>query len=157
MFDTQVVVVPSVVSGQGKATLWRPFAKRIAPPRDLKWSLQRIRLTLSYSADTAPTDPTTLVYTATHGIGGNSVKNGTFPCAGVWKNIISPESEIMWVGCVPPGQSSYDPQIPVIVSQSDFLIVAVSDAAYIANSPSLGRTFVVRFSLDIDVTQNRDE
>lgn len=122
-----------------------PFiaARRIAPPRDTVWQLQRIRL--------AASGATYVFYTNLNGVGAPNTTEGAMPSCGLWRNRIAPETEIVHVGCVPPRMTSYEPQIPVVFREADFLIFAVQDHGY--NGSGLAHAFSV--SLEIDVEESR--
>lgn len=126
-------------SGAGLAQIGNAtwLARRIAPPRDTQWELERVRMGAQGGVY--------LYQTNYNGFGQLVTTNGTMPMAGLWKNRIARETEIVFDGCIPPKMRSYDPQIPVVITQSDFLIFAAHDA-YLSTS-------AVSINLQIDVSE----
>lgn len=134
----------AISGGQGTSVVlgfsnWA--ARRIAPPRDSTWLLERIRL--------GAFGGMYLYQTNFNGFGQLVTTNGSMPCAGLWRNRIAPETEIVFDGCVPPKMKSYEPQIPVIIRPEDFLIFAVHDA-YLS-----GGNLTVSLEIDVDETVKR--
>lgn len=115
-------------------TTW--LARRIAPPREATWNVQRIRLGAIGGAY--------MYQTNYNGFGQAVTTNGSMPCAGLWRNRIAPETEVVFEGCVPIQMKSYEPQIPVVLRESDFLIFAAHDA-YLT-----GGAITVNIELDVD-------
>lgn len=148
-YARQQLVVPSrfVVNGVlvNAAALENPNCAKCSPSRDRVWEVQRIRLALIGGGYT--------VYTGLSGIAQNSTGSQDFACAGVWKNSLQPENEVLWVGCVPPGKSEYAPQQPVTITEYDVLIAGVANAALLASS---NNGFVIRFDFDVDEAYKPD-
>lgn len=138
---TPLTYSSSIIGGQGTPyiltnTTW--LARRIAPPRDASWSVQRLRL--------GATGGSYLYQTNYNGFGQLVTTNGSMPCAGVWRNRIAPENEVLFEGCVPIQMRSYEPQIPVIIRQTDYLIFAIHDAYLTGGQVS------VQLEIDVDET-----
>lgn len=134
----------------------RPIAVRLAPPRDVTWDLQRIRLSLAFVVDGSPTDDKYTLYSGMRGKSLGDCSAGAFPVAGVWKNRIDRDYEVLWVGCVPPGRSEYAPQIPVTIHAEDVLICGVADCIRTGLNRGIGGTiFSVRFSFDVMETDTQ--
>lgn len=113
------------------------------------WRIQKIRLSLQGGGY--------ILYTGLHGIPQNSTnmmntpdptKQGLTgaPLAGVWINNISGEYEVLWVPCVPPGNSNYSPQIPDVIHQSDTLIMGVADAGIVGAVAQ----WSIKFTVEVD-------
>lgn len=77
---------------------------------------------------------------------------GVMPTAGFWRNRISPETEIIHVGCVPPVMTAYDPQIPVVIRPDDFIIFGVRDVCFCAAGKVVpaGLQFTVLAEIDYE-------
>lgn len=138
-----VFTYSSSISGGGAVglrqitnTTW--LARRIAPPRDVIWSLQRVRL--------GAIGGSYLYQTNYNGFAQLVTSNGSMPCAGLWRNRIAPENEIVFEGCVPIQMRSYEPQIPVILRESDYLIFAAHDC-YLT-----GGAITINLEIDVDET-----
>lgn len=144
-----VTEVPSLTGpglGGDAALITRPLARRIAPPRETTWEVQRIRLSLSFLQSSIPSQPKYLVYSGFT----TGQPSGVYPVCGVWKNNIAPDNEVLWIGCVSPGKSTYEPQMPVIIGESDSLICAVADAAATTIGQWNTTLWSIRFSFDVD-------
>lgn len=158
---TVPVAIRSVTPDTGGgilATSSQPNAKRVSPSRGCTWQLRRIRMILVATN----TKGNYIVYTGPNNVGPAFCGYICAPVGGVWKNSIAPENEILWVGCVPPGKSSYEPQQSVAIGEQDSLVCATFDAtdffqdtgvlAGKYGSHDATGSFEVRFELDVDET-----
>jgi hypothetical protein len=92
-------------------------------------------------------------------IGSVAVGNtdsGAMPCCGLWRNRIAPETEIVFVGCVPPKMTAYDPQIPVTIRSNDFVVFGVMDPSISGAGTGVPVGVIFTVSIELDYEEIND-